>query len=113
MAKVFNLDDLKVSRSFVLGGKTYSLRSLDVGEYIAADDVEAKFSAEPDPRKRAKMMIEELAKLTDAPAEELFKMDMTQLIALVAFASGSDMRKAAAKQDVDDAVKEQGAAEGN
>lgn len=93
MTDILNLDALKVTRLVVLDGRERTLRSMTVEQFIEADDFDARL-ANATGKEKLTLLIGKLLEFLDGTTHaDLLKLDMTQLMALLAFARGSDLSK--------------------
>jgi hypothetical protein len=65
---ILNLDEFRVSRSVVIGGRERILKNMTVEQFLQAGDIERK----------------------DTPREEILGLDLGQLLVLLAFIRGID-----------------------
>lgn len=92
MSKILNLDELKIERTIILGGKERKVRSMTVEEFINADEFEEKFKAADGNQDKIRMLVQKVCDFIDDTAvEELMVMELGQLLALLAFIRGDDL----------------------
>ncbi|MET2951342.1 hypothetical protein ABXV18_24980 [Vibrio owensii] len=106
--ELFNLDDLvQVNRTVQLFGKTYDVADRTVGQMINAIKMASK-SEQADPEEILGEMIETAhCIIPDCPIENIKRLNMNQLTALIEYASQPDSKFAEARE----ADKQQGKSE--
>lgn len=91
MSKMLNLDEFKVERTFVLGGKSRTVRAMTVGEFIAGDEFDAKFKA-AGPTEQIGLLVDQiLGMVSDTTREELEKLEVGQLSVLLNYVRGMEV----------------------
>ena len=93
---VLNLDVLRINRTVILGGRERVLRSMSVDQFIQAEAVQAKIDAAEGNDRFVILMDVILEYIEDTTREELGRLDLGQLMALLAFVRGSDLSDEAA-----------------
>lgn len=89
---VLNLDEFRVTRSVIINGVERTLKNMTVEQFIEADDIEKKLASAETPRDQAKILVEVISEyLEDTPAADIMKLDVGQLLILLAFIRGSDI----------------------
>lgn len=89
---VLNLDEFRVTRTVVINGKERVLKNMTVEQFMAADDIEKKLASAETPKDQAKILVEVISEfLEDTPISDIMKLDMGQLLILLAFIRGSDI----------------------
>ncbi|MFV3127118.1 hypothetical protein [Niveispirillum sp. KHB5.9] len=90
-----NLDDLKVNRSVVMYGRERILRSMTVQEFVESDGFKEQVeAASGDTVKQTRIVVGKLlGYMDDTTEDELLRLDMGQLMALIAFSRGEDLSK--------------------
>lgn len=88
---ILNLDELRVSRNVVIGGRTRVLKNMTVEQFLQAGDVERKLEEADSERARIPILVDLIAgHLDDTPREEILGLDLEQLLALLAFIRGTE-----------------------
>lgn len=96
---LLDLDALKVSRTVRLAGRDRVLRSMTVGEFIDSADLEAQTEGKAG-AEQAKLLIAQILKfLEDTTEAELNGLELSQLMALLAFIRGTDLTDVAKATD--------------
>lgn len=88
---ILNLDEFRVSRSVVIGGRERILKNMTVEQFLQAGDVERKLEEAGSERAQIPILVDLIAgHLDDTPREEILGLELGQLLALLAFIRGID-----------------------
>ncbi len=97
MTQMLNLDDFKVERTVVIAGKERTVRAMTVGEFLNADEFDAKFKA-ANPVEQIGLLVEQIVGfVSDTTQEELRKLEVGQLAVLLNYVRGMEVPDPAAK----------------
>jgi hypothetical protein len=88
---ILNLDEFRVSRSVVIGGRERILKNMTVEQFLQAGDIERKLEEAGSERAQIPILVDVIAgHLDDTPREEILGLDLGQLLVLLAFIRGID-----------------------
>ncbi|WP_042445190.1 hypothetical protein [Azospirillum sp. B510] len=86
---LLNLDEFRVSRSVVIGGRERILKNMTVEQFLQAGDIERKLEEAGSERAQIPILIDLIAgHLEDTPREDILGLDLAQLMILLAFIRG-------------------------
>ncbi|CAO3405264.1 hypothetical protein [Azospirillum palustre] len=88
---ILNLDEFRVSRSVVIGGRERILKNMTVEQFLQAGDIERKLEEAGSERAQIPILVDVIAgHLEGTPREEILGLDLGQLLVLLAFIRGID-----------------------
>lgn len=88
---ILNLDEFRVSRSVVIGGRERILKNMTVEQFLQAGDVERKLEEAGSERAQIPILVDLIAgHLDDTPRDEILGLELGQLLVLLAFIRGID-----------------------
>lgn len=88
---ILNLDEFRISRSVVIGGRERILKNMTVEQFLQAGDIERKLEEAGSERAQIPILVDVIAgHLEDTPREEILDLDLGQLLVLLAFIRGID-----------------------
>jgi hypothetical protein len=90
MTKILDLDALKTEKTVRFGGKDRSVRGMTVDEFLSSAAFDEDFK-KADQRAQINMLVDQLSKfISDTTKEELGKLEIPQLSALLNYVRGMD-----------------------
>lgn len=93
MTSVLNLDSLRVVRHVILNGNSRALRAMSVQQFIDAESFDKSFAAAETVSERGHMLVSKVLEfIEDTSPQELLSLDMSQLMALLAYIRGEDVK---------------------